>query len=139
VASPNAQIVYTAKRRLKTGVNVDDEVTLDVILTQWDRSTDTGIKQARTLSGSTRTTLMYFGDQWSVEIAMIGDYTQADVDQFFYSTLAGEAFSITDLDADDPEEADAIDVKRVGGYQRTRKSTAYVGRFDYRFRVEEAL
>jgi hypothetical protein len=135
VASPNAQIVYDAKRRLKPGVIVNDEITLNVILTQWDRSTQESTKEARTMSGGRRTTLMYFADRWDVEIAMIGDYTQADVDQFFYSTLAGETFSISDLDNGD----EAIDVKRVGGYTRARKSSAYVGRFDYRFRVEEAL
>lgn len=131
----NIAVSYVAKRRLKAGVTVGDDIELILTAVQFDRSTRADQKQVTTLSGSTRTTLMYIADSWSIGITMTDDLTQEDLDQFLHSTAGGETFLVIDIDTADTDR----EVKREGGFSRTRRSAADIGRFDYEFRVREAL
>lgn len=132
----NIAFNYTAKRRLKSGVTAGTEVDIILSATQFDRSTNSDKKEVTTLSGSTRTTLMYIADSWSIGITMTDDVTQDDIDQLIYSTAGGEPFLLSD-DIDTPGVN--REVKRVGGFSRNRRNSSDAGRFDYEFRVREVL
>lgn len=136
MANVNSQIVYDAARNLKTGFNIGDEVVLGVLLTSLDGGHDVDNKSARSLSGKKKTTLMWYARRWSVELAMVPDdgIDQTDVDMFIDSTIGEETFSIYIID-----DQEFVDVRRVGGYSKRRRSSHITGAWDYSFRIEEVL
>lgn len=136
MAEPNSTIYYEATRNLIDTVSPGDDIELEVLLTNLDGGHEVDNKEARSLSGKKKTTLMWYARQWAVELAMIpGElYDQDDINMFIDSTIGGETFSIYIIDDDD-----FIDVRRVGNYTKRRRAKNIIGAWDYSFRIEEVL
>jgi hypothetical protein len=130
---PNTQIVFTAKRRL---VNpVDTEVTIDLDLVSFDRSPSVTKTESQTLGGQRQSTLHNYTDAYQAVTEPIAPADQAAFDEFIYSTINEEEFTITNLDEGDR----VMTVQRVGGHSRSRFTPGVVNEFSYSFNVREVI
>ena len=142
----NCSITFTAKNELTSGVTAGDEITLNVILTAFDMTTNTNKKVNKTVSGIERSSKFYVERMWGLTFVSGGtiDYPSLPsaalltehVEMFFRSVDNSETFFITDLDRSNV----TIDVQMTGNESgRTRRSPVDVDKFDYSFNVRRVL
>jgi hypothetical protein len=125
-------IVYTATRRL---VNpLDDEVTISQALKSFDRSPEVKKSSAMSLGGVIQSTLHNFTDDYSVTTMPVESAEQPEFDEFIYSTINAEEFTIQD-----PDDNTVRSVQRVGDHNRTRVSSGITNVFIYSFNVREVI
>lgn len=127
----NADVAYSAKRRLRTGILVDDFIQFQVGVSQFQPSVKSDVRSAKAMGGKTKRSYYYSEKTWQVAIRTI-DRELAE--EFFYSVLAGERFYMSNVD-----EADrTMTCELVGSswnYQRV--STAILDEFEYSFTIKE--
>lgn len=90
-----AVITYTAKRSLVAGHTAGEEYSINIPLTQWDRSTRRVMDTSRALSGMGYTRLHRVDEFYSVATIPINSETQIQrMREFLASVSGGEGFSI---------------------------------------------
>lgn len=131
----NVTIVYTAKRRLLAGVTAGDLVQLDLKITDFERTTMDKKNEVETLGGVVVTSLYNFHDRYEVSTGIIAPADQPALDQFGYSVLGGELFTVTN-----PDEADRLmEVKLVGRPRRSRAGKGTLNQFRYQYTFREVI
>lgn len=144
MATPNAIITFSALRALTGSVLSGEEVSLNVLLTAFDQSTNVSKKtNVSPYTGRQRSTLFYIGRTWGIQIAEEGTVTLPDtsttdltadyVEMFLQSVSASEEFTITDIDNSDAE----VIVQLDGSWSRQRRSVVDLNKFAYSFNVRE--
>lgn len=91
------QIDYTAKRSLKSGHTAETAYTIDVKLTQSDRSANIAGEQVVSLSGNTVTTVHRYRELYQLTTNLISETTTPDVSdmrEFLDSVRGGETFQL---------------------------------------------
>jgi len=124
-------ITYSARRKLKGGVNVGDLVVLDVPLSAFDPDLDYSESSTISYGGFVQTSEKYVRDIWSIKTAYDDVNTYADYMQFLYSVLGGKRFSITDYDNNDA----VVNVKMTGKWGQDSTRRFNKGEFNYSFTV----
>lgn len=131
---PNTTVVYTARRRLKSGVTDGDQITFSFDLESFDRTPTKDIKVSRSIDGTEQSVTNYIIDSYSCRTLPILPAERPDMDQFLYSVMDGETFTMTNLD-----ESDRIMSCKLMGrdHSRTRETGAILDYFVYSFSVKE--
>ncbi len=125
------EIIYTARRRLKVGINSGDLVTLTVPLSAFDPDVTIDESTTTAIGGAPQISLKHFFDTWSIVTDYDSVNDQDDYEQFFYSILGGATFTITDYDHDD----DVINVIMQGKWRKTPVRRFNRKEFTYSFKV----
>lgn len=126
-------IIYTAKRKLVSAL--DEVVTIIQSVQSFERSPEVKKTSAMTIGGRTQSTLHYYTDTYQITTMPIESADQPLFDEFIYSTINGEEFTI-----DNPDEGltDVL-VQRIGEHSRTRVTTGQLNFFTYSFTVREVI
>lgn len=131
----NCTIIYQAKRRLRPSVTAGDEVLLPLRVTQFERTTQAKENEVETLGGRVVSSLYSLKDRYEVATGVIPPELQPALDEFGYSVLSREPFTITH-----PDEAGRVmDVTLVGKLRRSRAGKNPANQFRYSFTVEEII
>lgn len=131
----NCVITYQAKRRMRPGIVVGDQIALPLSVTQFERTTQAKENEVETLSGRTVSSLYSLKDRYEVATGVIPPEIQPALDEFGYSVVSREVFSITHPD----EGGRVMDVTLVGKVRRTRAGKNPLNQFRYTFTVEEII
>jgi hypothetical protein len=125
-------IVYTAKRELVNAL--DDVVSITQSLQSYDRSTEVKKTESVSMGGQRQSTLHYYTNNFSIKTMPIAVADRPEFDEFIYSTINNETFTIVDVD-----DASTRVVQRVGEHSRSRVTTGTVDYFTYSFNVREVV
>lgn len=129
----NTTIIYTAARRLRSGVTAGDEITLEIDLESFDRSIRSNRRTSRAIDGTQSDVLHALNDIYDCATLAIAPANRSKVDEFLYSVSGGETFTMTNLDESDR----VMTCKLQGDFSRSRETTAQVDFFNYTFSVQE--
>ena len=134
--STNATISFFPTREPVDPVpDPEVEYSIDVTMTQFDRSVEAGTRRTQSLSGLRQTSLYYSTDAFACEINPfnVGAASEAEARMFFASVRAGEEFTVSNFD-----ESDRAMVCTLAGRESPQRANAAdSGRFIYSFAVRE--
>lgn len=131
----NCTVTYVAKRRLRNGVTAGDIITLPLRVTQFERDIQSRGSSVTTLSGREVTKLHALYEQYNVATGVVAPELQPIMDEFGFSVLAGETFTITHPDEGDRE----VEVTLVGKVRRSRAASIPLNQFRHSFTVREIV
>ena len=127
-------IVFTASRKLTSGVTAGDIITITAYLPIFDRSTEKGSKQSKTIDGTQISVLNYYAENYQCQTKGIDVTNSGEWEMFLYSTMNNESFTMTNR-----EESDRVmSVKRKGDFSKARVNRLFAY-YRYSFQIRELL
>lgn len=140
----NVRIEFFPKRKLISPTpDLEAPYPLDVTLDVYDHGLDINVKESKTLSGIVSKSLYSINETFNYGIIPIsGDATTEEIQMFLYSVVAGEEFTITDIDdptydANDLTNSPAVTLQLTSRWTRERRSNVETGQFIYSFSGRE--
>ena len=126
-------VTYSAKRKLKAGINSGDIVVMDFPTETFDPQTVDDTSSNTSISGAPQYTHHSIIERKVVKSTKDTVNTKEDYRQFLYSVMGGVPFLMTDYDDDD----NPINVAMEGAFTRDAKQRFNAGEFNYTFTVRE--
>ena len=114
------------------------QYSMSITLTSFDQSDETGKSEIKSKSGILSSSLYYDTSNYSCTTAVSGESGEPETDimeMFFASTMNGEKFDISNLDAG----GNYIEVQMSSRRSRSRRADVDVGKFIYSFSIREAI
>lgn len=126
-------VVYTASRRLMSGVTKGDIITLEFPAEKFELGNTENSSSTIAIGGLPQVSFHHEFDSWSVKSTYDEVNTKEDYEQFLYSTMGGSIFTMTDYDESDTTK----NVIRQGDFNRSRIRAFNAGEFSYQFNCRE--
>lgn len=125
-------ITFLATRKLAAGTTLNEEITIVSYLSSFERSTDKGSSESKTIDGTESGVLNYYAETYQCRSPYIDAADNGVWEMFLASTMNKESFTITNRDEADRE----MTVQRSGTFSRERVQRLFA-MWRYSFQVRE--
>ena len=131
-SNSDTTITFLATRKLTAGTSLNEEITLVSYLSSFERSTEKGAGESKTIDGTISSVLNYYAETYRCESPAIDAADNGVWEMFLASTMNKESFTITNRDEADRE----MTVQRSGTFSRERVQRLFA-MWRYSFQVRE--